>query len=184
MKTDYRLALALKEMLAKMPLDSISVTSLSERCGISRKTFYYHFHDIYDLLTLLFLNEKVEGIQSAKTTNDVLTRIFDYYKKNSDFIDATINSAGRDLFEEFVYNNCYQSFLRIVNLVPESKKITMSEKKSIVRFYTAGYSSAIVFYLTNTKNKTLDGLKLALSFLGEDFLKEAVSGLSNSKSKA
>ena len=181
MKTEHRLAQALKEMLAKMPLDSISVTALSDRCEVSRKTFYYHFHDIYDLLTLVFLNERVDGIQSAKTPKEVLGKIYDYYQKNNKFVDATINSAGRDLFEEFVYNNCYQSFLRIVNASQESKRISLNEKKAIVRFYTAGYSSAIVFYLANSKSKKYEGLKLALAFLGDDFLKNAVNDLAQSK---
>ena len=181
MKTEHRLAQALKEMLAKVPLESISVTSLSERCDVSRKTFYYHFHDIYDLLTLVFLNEKVDGIQSAKTPKDVLSKIFNYYLKNNKFIDATIDSAGRDLFEEFIFNVCYQSFMRIINLSSESKKITLNEKKAIVRFYTAGYSYAIVFYLSNAKNKSLEGLSNALSFLDEDFLFNAVNDLIDAK---
>lgn len=183
MKTEHRLAAALKEMLAKVPLESISVTALSDRCEVSRKTFYYHFHDIYDLLTLVFLNEKVDGVQSAKTPTEVLIKIFEYYKKNDKFIDATINSAGRDLFHEFVYNVCYQSFMRIVNLNPESKKISLNEKKSIVRFYTAGYAHAIVFYLTNAKNKNLEMLKLSLSFLDPDFLHLAIVDLANGKTK-
>lgn len=181
MKTEHRLAQALKEMLAKVPLESISVTSLSERCDVSRKTFYYHFHDIYDLLTLVFLNERVDGIQSAKTPKDVLNKIWNYYLKNNKFIDATIDSAGRDLFEEFIFNVCYQSFLRIINLSPESKKISLNEKKAIVRFYTAGYSYAIVFYLSNAKNKSFEGLNNALSFLDEDFLQKAVIDLIESK---
>ena len=184
MKTEHRLAQALKEMLAKVPLDSISVTALSERCDVSRKTFYYHFHDIYDLLTLVFLNEKVDGIQSVKSPKDVLTRVYDYYQKNNKFIDATINSAGRDLFEEFIYNVCYQSFMRIINLSQDSKKISLNEKKAIVRFYTAGYSFAIVFYLANSKNKSLEGLYNALSFLDNDFLHKAVVDLVNSKEQA
>ena len=114
----------------------------------------------------------------------MLNKIFSYYRKNNLFIDATINSAGRDLFEEFIYNNCYQSFMRIVNAISESKKLTPNEKKAVVRFYTAGYSSAIVFYLTNSKNKSIEGLSLALAFLGEDFLKNAVVSLANSKTKA
>ena len=181
MKTEHRLAQALKEMLAKVPLESISVTSLSERCDVSRKTFYYHFHDIYDLLTLVFLNEKIDGIQSAKTPKDVLSKIYSYYQKNSGFIDATIDSAGRDLFEEFIFNVCYQSFLRIINLSPESKQITLNEKKAIVRFYTAGFSYAIVFYLSNAKHKSLEGLNNALSFLDNGFLQKAVDDLISNK---
>ena len=59
MKTEHQFAEALKKMMANTPLDEISVTSLSKRIGVSRKTFYYHFHDVYDLLTLVFLDDKV-----------------------------------------------------------------------------------------------------------------------------
>ncbi len=58
MKTEHRLAETLKSLMSEVPLDSISVTMLSERCHINRQTFYYHFHDIYDLLTLVFLDER------------------------------------------------------------------------------------------------------------------------------
>ena len=181
MKTEHRLAKALKEMLAKAPLDSISVTALSDACGVSRKTFYYHFHDIYDLLTLVFLDERIDGITTTKTPEDMLKKIYNYYEKNINFIDTTINSAGRDLFQEFVYNNVYQSFIRMILLNQDAKRLTPNERKSIVRFYTAGVSSAIVFYLTNTKNKSLDGLKLSMLFLGEDFLSKSVNDLIQAK---
>ena len=67
MKTEYRLAEALKNMMSEVPLDSISVTSLVKRCHVNRQTFYYHFHDIYDLLTLVFLNESIPHAEESKT---------------------------------------------------------------------------------------------------------------------
>ena len=112
------------------------------------------------------------------------SRCYTISQKNNKFIDATINSAGRDLFEEFMYNVCYQSFFRIINLTQDSKRITLNEKKAIVRFYTAGYSFAIVFYFANSKNKSLEGLFNALSFLDSDFLHKAVLDLVNSKEQA
>ena len=60
MKTGYALGLALKDMMAHQPLETISVLELSKKCGVSRKTFYYHYHDIYDLFT--------PGIFSSKNT--------------------------------------------------------------------------------------------------------------------
>ena len=38
MKTEHQFAEALKKMMATTPLDEISVTSLSKRLGVSRKT--------------------------------------------------------------------------------------------------------------------------------------------------
>lgn len=173
-KTEHRLAEKLKEMMGKQPLDTITVQSLSSACGINRKTFYYHFHDIYDLLTLVFLDEKILKIKDALTSRDILKSIFEYYMDNQAFLDATISSAGRDLFEEFIYNTCYHGFLRIIANYPDSKKISLNDRKSIARFYASGYSNSIIFYFANAKNKTFEGLRQSTSFLGEKFLYSAI----------
>ena len=123
MKTEYRLAEALKNMMAEVPLDSISVTSLTKKCRVNRQTFYYHFHDIYDLLTLVFLNEEIPEIDNTNNVKELMNIIFKYYLKNKGFIDATLNSAGKELFEEFCYNACYKTFLRFVNSTSDSKKL-------------------------------------------------------------
>ena len=38
---------SLKQMLLKKPLDKITISDLTDDCGISRMAFYYHFKDIY-----------------------------------------------------------------------------------------------------------------------------------------
>ena len=34
----------------KRPIGKITVRDIVEACGITRNTFYYHFHDIYEVL--------------------------------------------------------------------------------------------------------------------------------------
>ena len=48
--TKRALEASLKHLLAKKPLDKITINDIAEDCGISRMTFYYHFKDIYDLI--------------------------------------------------------------------------------------------------------------------------------------
>ena len=48
--TKRALVASLKDLLAEKPLDKITVTDLTEHCGVNRMTFYYHFKDIYDLV--------------------------------------------------------------------------------------------------------------------------------------
>lgn len=40
----------LKEMSKSQALSSVTVSALTDKCGFSRGTFYYHFIDIYDLI--------------------------------------------------------------------------------------------------------------------------------------
>ena len=48
--TKRALEASLKELLHHKPLDKITVSDLTDHCGVNRMTFYYHFKDIYDLV--------------------------------------------------------------------------------------------------------------------------------------
>ena len=47
---------SLKRLLLQKPLTKITIADLTEDCGVSRMTFYYHFQDIYDL-SLIHISE-------------------------------------------------------------------------------------------------------------------------------
>lgn len=177
MKTEHELALALRTMMSEMPLDDISVTALTNRCHKNRKTFYYHFHDIFDLLTQVFLDEKIDGVEKTKDINQLLKVIFNYYSKNNKFIDATLDSAGRDLVKEFFYNICYTNFLRYISNFPNGKKIHINDRKYIARFYAFAYSNSIIYYLSTYKNKTIQGLQNCFAFQNKNVLEEAVKNM-------
>ncbi len=53
-RTKYRLAEAMKECMKTTPVDNITVTQLTELCGVTRQTFYRNFIDKYDLINWYF----------------------------------------------------------------------------------------------------------------------------------
>ena len=165
MKTEYRFVEELKKMMSEKPLEEISVLSLTKKCGVNRQTFYYHFHDIYDLLTLVFLREKIEGIDKVKSFVDMVTIIYKYYDANKAFVDATLSSAGKDLFQEFVYNVCYQCTMNIIASYKISGSVPPDAKKNVARFYGSAFCNSIIYYLNTYKNKSLNGLLNNFSFV-------------------
>lgn len=183
MKTEHQFAETLKKMMATKPLEEISVISLSKKIGVSRKTFYYHFHDVYDLLTLVFLDEKVIDDPSwISSSKDLIAVIYNYYVKNALFIDAAINSAGKDLFEEFIFNFCYQVILNnLLPKIPESKNITINDRKNIARYYSFGYSNSLVYYLSTHKTKSLEGIKSCFAFITDQSFVNSVNAILNRK---
>ncbi len=174
MKTEHALAKTLKEMMASQPLDSISVVEISKKCGVSRKTFYYHYHDTYDLLTQVFLDEKIPALANANSFNDTINIMWNYYKSNEPFINATLASAGKDLFSEFIFNSFYTTTIRFINKLDADKVLPIATKRSIARFYAYGYSNSFVYYLANHKNKSLEGLMSCFSFLGTNSFEKNV----------
>ena len=181
MKTEHALALALKDMMSHQPIDSISVLELSRKCGISRKTFYYHYHDIYDLLTQVFLEEKIPGVTLAEDYRALVECVFNYYRSNEQFINAAVNSAGKELFYEFIYNAFYTSGLRFINKLDSDKILPPATRKSISRFYAYGYGNSTVYYLSNYRHKTLQGLLNSFSFIDDkNFEKNVQKAIKNS----
>ena len=124
-----------------------------------------------------FLNEKIIGIDEARNSTEMVTAIYNYYVKNQLFIDSTLNSAGKDLFEEFVYNICYKSFMKYINNLAESKRVTINEKKNIVRFRAFAYANSIVYYLSTHKNKSLDNMLACFSFENDENMRKEILDL-------
>ena len=174
MKTEHELAETLREMMQETPLDEISVVTLTKRCRIYRQTFYYHFHDIYDLLTQVYLDERIKNISFVKSLKDLVIVIYRYYEQNTAFVDASLNSAGKDLFQEFIYNNCYSTILKLVNETKNNKRILSNDRKAIARFYALAYAHSIVYYLSVFKNKSLEGLLASFCFIKDNDLQKAV----------
>lgn len=49
--TKQKIARALRQLMNERPLGKITVQDLMERAQMKRQSFYYHFQDIYDVLS-------------------------------------------------------------------------------------------------------------------------------------
>ncbi|MCR5207818.1 MAG: TetR family transcriptional regulator, partial [Eubacterium sp.] len=51
---------ALKELMNSKTFDRITVSDITDKCGVHRQTFYYHFQDRYELLDWIIYNELLD----------------------------------------------------------------------------------------------------------------------------
>ncbi len=63
LKTKQSLAQALKNTMEHKKLSKITISELCAVCRINRKTFYYHFEDIYSLLKWTLEQEAIEVVK-------------------------------------------------------------------------------------------------------------------------
>ena len=139
--TKNALAASLKRLLSKKELSKITITNITEECGVNRQTFYYHFKDIYDLLEWIFTNEVIEEIDNEKEEDwqQKFIYIFEYVIKNKEFIKNIYNSGSKEYFLKFVYK---QTNLLIINFIEKeykNKKVKEENKKFIANFYKYGF---------------------------------------------
>ena len=60
----------------KKPINKITVIEIVRECDITRNTFYYHFHDIYDVFNT-YLDEQIESL-SAQSYESMETALFSF----------------------------------------------------------------------------------------------------------
>ena len=82
--TKRALAQSLRSLLNKRTLDKITVKDIVEDCGVNRQTFYYHFHDVYDLLEWIFedlletmLAEQKEQVDWTSGMDDLVSKLLE-----------------------------------------------------------------------------------------------------------
>ena len=87
--TKRALEVSLKNMLLKKPLEKITISDITEDCGINRMTFYYHFKDIYDLIEWSCSEDASRALEDNKTYDtwqQGFENIFDAVLDNKPFI--------------------------------------------------------------------------------------------------
>ncbi|MGV8083434.1 MAG: TetR/AcrR family transcriptional regulator [Coriobacteriia bacterium] len=118
-KTRESLRAAFLDLMKELPFKEVTVSKIAERALVSRKTFYVHFDNIYDLfcdcLTMVAYAIPYEGPDSAGKRNfhERLFRLtvatFSFLRDNPRFADIALNGCGhsRDFnsyFEKSVHH--------------------------------------------------------------------------------
>ena len=136
--TKKALATSLKKLLSKKELSKITISNITDDCGVNRQTFYYHFKDVYDLLEWIYLNEVIQSMDGKDTYNnwqEGFLSIFKYILENKEFVKNTYNSISRDYFLRFIYT---QTAILLMNVIDEQAKdinVSDEDKKFIANFY-------------------------------------------------
>lgn len=137
------LAMSLKKLLAQRPLDDITIQDLVNDAQVSRKTFYYHFRDIYDLLDWVFVDEGkrvLEGRPSAETWQQAMRNVFSYFGENRAMILNVCRCVQKDSgpLKEHVTRLIQPLLQQIFDAQPNRERVTEEDRAFILELYSYG----------------------------------------------
>ena len=103
MSSKRALAEALKRRMAKQPLEKITVGDICSTCGMSRKGFYYHFRDKYDLVNWIFYSEFVVRLyeKPEESVWEFYESICAYFYDNRPFYINAFAIQGQNSFSDY-----------------------------------------------------------------------------------
>jgi probable dihydroxyacetone kinase regulator len=102
--TKAALAQSMKECMATTPFAKISIGNICSKCGLNRKSFYYHFHDKYELVNWIYENEIGHTIHeelSDRHTSELALMICTYFEENRAFYSNALEVTGPNSFRDY-----------------------------------------------------------------------------------
>lgn len=179
-QTKHALAAALKELMAQKPIDKITIHDITERCGIRRQNFYYHFEDVYDLMRWMFQEEAVSLLRQHEGTllwQEGLLQLFRYIEENKAVCLCALRSVGREHLKRFFETDIHAIIHRTVEQFGHevgtiSAGVTEADIELTTHFYVVALTGMLESWLLGKIDRTPE----ELIFFADRTLMDQVQG--------
>ena len=155
--TKNALSASLKKLLLQKPFDKITVTDITEDCGLNRMTFYYHFQDIYDLLEWTCQEDAHKYLKNKKTYDtwqEGYLNIFYGALENKEFILNVYHSVRREYIEQYLDRVVSDLLLGVVEERVANMTVREKDKLFIAKFYQFSFVGTMLKWIdTGMKEK-------------------------------
>ncbi|WP_288313745.1 TetR/AcrR family transcriptional regulator [uncultured Eubacterium sp.] len=138
--TKKEIKLSTLRLLQSKPLDNIKVKDIIDDIGISRNTFYYHYHDIYDVLKDIFDETMLEITKNSDENFDweaVFKKMSENALAKKSIITNIFKSKYSDNIKNYIANAVGDTICSKIKAKydAEGKKIDDYDLKIISTFY-------------------------------------------------
>lgn len=135
-KTQKAIVDAFVALLADRPMEKITVMDVCEASGVSRSTFYYHYHDMYELLSALFRSDVDTFLASDFTVDNWAKGLADaaeFAMANKRVFLHIYSGLRHEILEEYLFSvgmsvagNLVRSEAEKLGNVPEADIATVT----------------------------------------------------------
>lgn len=158
-------------LLDKKTLNKITVTELAKKCDIERKTFYYHYENLEQLIKEIFESELdvvIGEFNENLSWEDSFILAEKFILENKKAIRHIYYSDYKANIEKYVYSMAGEVITKYVKHISKATRAKEVDINLISYFYQCALSSALIQWIatdmqtdpvviTNRLGKLMDG---------------------------
>lgn len=156
------------KLLSEKPFDKITVTDIVEDCQITRRTFYYHYADLYELTKALFHTETERAIADYEETGsweECFIRGCRFIMENRRAVYHIFQSVHRAELEKYVDQIAAEVMSRYLDRQAAGLAVQTRDKQLICDFYRYALSGLLYQWLEDGMKQDPDALIHRLGIL-------------------
>ncbi len=182
-ETKIKLANKFMECLEYKNINQITITYLVNKCKINRKTFYYHFKDIFDLLEFSIYNDLLCKINDYENSDNNIAIFVNYIYENKVKILHIINFVKIDDIKLYFNNNIstiLEKYLKEI-ITKNSYKISNDFLNHLITYLTSIVASTIYTCLIKLNDNNKDIIINNTSFIFKTAINAILEKANNTK---
>ncbi len=166
--TKKALEASLKNVMLTKPVNKITISDITQDCGVNRATFYYHFKDIYDLIEWSLKEESrkaIAGSATYDTWQQGFLKIFHSLENNKPFILNVYRHVSQEQIIQYLYRSVYQVIIRVVEECAIGMSVPEEDKKFIADFYKYAFVGIVLDWIRQDMKPSPENIVARLSDL-------------------
>ena len=178
--TKRAMVASLKKLLTEKPLDKITITDITDDCGMSRMSFYYHFKDIYDLVEWACEEDAkrfLEGKRSRATWQEGYIAVFEEIKRDAPFVLNVYRSVSHDKLEDYLHKVCFDLLYAVVEEESQGTKAREEDKIFVANLYKYDFVGLVLDWIRTGMKEEPAVIVAKLSAVMEGRFRQALVAL-------
>lgn len=135
------------KLLNKKSLHNITVTEIAKQCKIERKTFYYHYENLPQLVKEIFdeeLEDVIEEFNETLSWEESFISATKFILENKKVVKHMYESDYKVELEKYIFSISGEIMRKYVRRVAKDTKAQEIDIKLIAFFYQCALSSSLV----------------------------------------
>lgn len=151
--TKKAIAASVIKLLEKKPLEKITIKEITDDCGMTRNTFYYHFQDIYDLCSWIFAVQADEITARYRQGDSELGKMFrealDYLYDHKRMIRHVYDSINREDLSSYLKQVIYGHAVDLIEPYAKEMAVSKEAEELVAEFYQNAFVGKVLQWISN-----------------------------------
>lgn len=181
--TKRAMANALMELIETEPYDKISINMIVEKCGLNRKTFYYHFKTKDELFIWTIENELAPEILNINPLTDfrsLIIYIMEFIEKNRTVVNSAMTYLNSKRIKDLFLDDFVDALqIMVIDKIEKEYNLSISDdyKNFLVRFYANATIDMVLYAISafpGEKEKMIKYFYITLEFSMRGVIKSII----------
>ncbi|WP_057766028.1 TetR-like C-terminal domain-containing protein [Companilactobacillus tucceti] len=162
-----------KKLMSDHEFSNISISEIASGANITRRGFYNHFKDKYDLVNTIFDNDvfpKVIKLTDVDNWYKGSIYICNYLKENHEYYKKLVGYNGQNCLQKEFHHLTEMQLSKLIPEILDGRQISNEDRSFLIEYYYNAYMGIMTEWVLQKSDFTSEEIVMRWKILLENSL--------------